>query len=189
MRSSPGPFIRNYVRHQKQAGATPETNPSMVAWDDLPDDLKESNRQQADHIEVKLAAIGCGIQSLTDWKSASFERLPEEVKTVFDVELLARMEHERWCEERRRLGWTFASGPKDLKKKTSPYLVPWEELPPEIQDLDRNTVLGLPSFLAQAGFQIYPEDLRSRRESACDASFGFATMAPTAGSDSPMKEE
>jgi hypothetical protein len=145
----------DYVRRQKQAGATAQTNPSMVAWDDLPDDLKESNRQQADHIGEKLAAIGCGLQSLTDWKSGSFERLPEEVKTVFDVELLARMEHERWCEERRRLGWTYAPGPKDLKKKTSPYLVPWEELPPEIQDLDRNTVLGLPSFLAQAGFQIY----------------------------------
>ncbi len=145
----------DYVRRQKQAGATPETNPSMVAWDDLPDDLKESNRQQADHIEVKLAAIGCGIQSLTDWRSASFERLPEDVKAVFDVERLARMEHDRWCAERRRLGWAYAPGPKDLKKKTSPYLVPWEELAAEIQDLDRNMVLGLPSFLAQAGFQIY----------------------------------
>lgn len=145
----------DYVRHEREAGATPETNPSMVPWDDLAEDLKESNRHQADHIEVKLTAIGCGIQSLTDWTAASFERLPDEVKAVFDVERLARMEHERWCEERRRQGWTYAPGPKDLKKKTSPHLVPWEQLPPEIKEYDRNTVRGLPSFLAQAGFQIY----------------------------------
>jgi hypothetical protein len=145
----------DYVRHQKESGATPEANPSMVPWDDLPEDLKESNRHQADHIEVKLAAIGCGLQSLTDWQAASFERLPDDVKAVFDVERLARMEHERWCDERRRQGWTYAPGPKDLTKKTSPSLVPWEELPPEIKEYDRNTVRGLPSFLAQAGFEIY----------------------------------
>lgn len=145
----------DYVRHQKQAGATPETNPSMVGWDDLPEDLKESNRYQADHIEVKLAAIGCGIQSLSDWQAASYERLPEDVKAVFDIELLARMEHERWCEERRRQGWSYAPGEKDLRKKTTPHLVPWEKLSEEIREYDRNTVRGLPSFLAQAGFQIY----------------------------------
>jgi Trk K+ transport system NAD-binding subunit len=145
----------DYVRRLKASGATPEANPSMVPWEDLPEDLKESNRHQADHIEVKLSAIGCGLQSLTDWKGGSFERLPDEVKAVFDVELLARMEHERWCEERRRQGWTHALGQKDLTKKTSPHLVPWEKLPPEIQDYDRDAVRGLPSFLAQAGFQIY----------------------------------
>ncbi len=144
----------DYVSHQKAAGATPGANPSMAAWDDLPEDLKESNRQQADHIEMKLAAIGCGIQALTDWRAASLEGLPDEVRAVFDVERLARMEHERWWEERKRQGWSFAPGQKDLAKKTSPYLVPWKDLPPEIQEYDRNTVRGLPSFLAQAGFQV-----------------------------------
>jgi hypothetical protein len=151
----------DYIRHQKEAGATPQTNPSMVDWDDLPEDLKESNRHQADHIEVKLKAIGCGIQALTDWGAASFETLPEEVKEVFDVELLARMEHERWCEERRLRGWSYAPGPKNIKKRTSPYLVPWEKLPQDkdknkdIRELDRNAVRCLPSILAQAGLQIY----------------------------------
>jgi hypothetical protein len=144
----------DYVLHQ--AGATAQMNPSKVAWDDLPEDLKESNRDQADHIEVKLKAIGCGIQSLTDWEADSFERLPKEVEKVFDVELLAKMEHERWCAERRRQGWTYAPGPKNVKeKRTSPHLVPWEELSEEIKEYDRNTVRGLPSFLAKAGFQIF----------------------------------
>jgi len=139
----------DYVRQQKRAGETMQTNPSMVDWDDLPEDLKESNRHQAAHIEVKLKAIGCDIQPLTDWEAVSFYFLMEE------VEKLAEMEHERWCEERRRQGWTYASGKKNIKKKTSPHLVPWEKLSEEIKEYDRNMVRGLPSFLAQAGFQIY----------------------------------
>lgn len=144
----------DYVRHQKAAGATPGTNPSIVSWNDLAESLKESNRQQADHIETKLAVIGCGIEALTDWRFASFEGLPDEVRAVFDVERLARMEHERWCEERRRQGWSLAPGPKSLKARTSPYLVPWEDLSEDMRDYDRNAVRGLPMFLAQAGFQI-----------------------------------
>ncbi len=148
----------DYVRRQTEAGLTPSANPSMVGWEELPEDLKESNRQQADHIEVKVKAVGCGIQALTDWAAASFESLPEDVRRVFDVELLARMEHERWDRERRAAGWAYAPGPKDAKKKTSPYLVPWDRLSEDVRDLDRETVRGLPAFLARAGFQIYRKD-------------------------------
>ncbi|MCJ7472023.1 MAG: RyR domain-containing protein, partial [Actinobacteria bacterium] len=139
----------DYVSRQKEAGETPQTNPSMVDWDGLLEDLKESNRHQADHIVAKLKAIDCGLHPLTDWEAASFKFLPEE------FELLSEMEHGRWCEERLYQGWTYAPGPKDAKKKTSPHLVSWEELSEEIKEYDRNMVEGLPSFLAKAGLQIY----------------------------------
>ena len=138
-----------YVMHLKKTGETPEANPSMVDWDELSEDLKESNRHQAAHIEVKLKAIGCGIQPLTDWKTVSFEFMPKE------IERLAKMEHERWYEERHRQGWSYNPWLKNVTKKTSPHLVPWQELSEEIKEFDRNMVRGLPSFLAQAGFQIY----------------------------------
>jgi hypothetical protein len=64
------------------------------------------------------------------------------------------MEHERWVDERRRNGWTYAPGTKNVDKKTSPYMVPWEELREEIKEWDRVTVRGLPAFLAKADFQI-----------------------------------
>lgn len=101
----------DYVRHQKEAGATSQTNPSMVDWNALPEDLKESNRHQADHVEVKLKTVGCSIKPLTDWGAASFEFSPEE------VELLAEMEHERWCEERRLLDWSYAQDQKISKRR------------------------------------------------------------------------
>jgi hypothetical protein len=65
------------------------------------------------------------------------------------------MEHKRWCKERKLQGWIHKPGPKDIKKKSTPYLVSWEVLPEDIREYDRNTVRNLPSFLAQAGFQIY----------------------------------
>jgi hypothetical protein len=139
----------DYVRHQKEDGKTIRTNPSIADWKDLPEDLKESNRDQADCIKEKLKAVDCAIQLLTDWNAVSFEFLPEE------IELLAKMEHKRWCKERKLQGWIHKPGPKDIKKKSTPYLVSWEVLPEDIREYDRNTVRNLPSFLAQAGFQIY----------------------------------
>jgi hypothetical protein len=139
----------SYVRHQEDLGHTPETNPSMVPWDELPEELKESNRRQADHVCAKLKAVGCGIKPLTDWNLEHFKFTPEE------IELMAEMEHERFVEERLSEGWSYAPGPKNLDKKTSPYLIPWDQLPEDIKEYDRNTVRELPGFLAKAGFQIY----------------------------------
>jgi len=67
---------------------------------------------------------------------------------------MAEIEHVRWCEERLKQGWTYHKSLKDIKKKTSPYLVPWNDLPEDIKELDYNTVKDLPAFLALVGLQI-----------------------------------
>lgn len=138
-----------YVRKQREEGQTVESNPSLVPWPELPESLKESNRSQADHISVKLKLLNCGIELLTTWDAPLFKFKPEE------IEDMARLEHKRWVEERRMNGWVYAPAPKNIKKKTTPYLVPWEELTEDIKELDRNTVRDLPGLLARAGFQIY----------------------------------
>ncbi len=139
----------DYVFNQKAAGETARSNPSLVDWEDLPVSLKESNQNQAAHIETKLNAIGCGIEPLQDWDAAFFGFQPEE------IELLAEMEHERWLDEKRRNNWSYAPKTKNTQRKTSPYLVPWEELSDKARDSDRNMIKNLPSFLARAGFQIH----------------------------------
>jgi hypothetical protein len=68
---------------------------------------------------------------------------------------MARMEHERWYEELRLDGWTYAPGPKNPSVKTHPDLVSWEALPDLEKEKNRVTVRELPGFLARAGFQIY----------------------------------
>jgi hypothetical protein len=137
-----------YVRKQAEDGETPETNPSMVPWEQLPESLRESNRRQADHIPIKLQAIGCALIPLADWRALPLELTPDE------VERLAQLEHDRWRAERLLDGWTYAPGRKDLRRKTTPWLIPWKEMPEEQRDYDRNTVRNLPRFLAQASLQL-----------------------------------
>lgn len=139
----------DYVRRERESGQTPETNPSMVPWDKLPESLKESNRLQAGHIRLKLEAVGCGLEPLIDWDAELFSFDPGE------IELMAEMEHARWYAERVAEGWTYAPPPKDERRKTSPYLVPWKDLQENIREFDRATVRGLPAFLARIGLKIY----------------------------------
>jgi hypothetical protein len=137
-----------YVRKQAEDGQTPATNPSLVAWEQLPESLRESNRRQADHIPVKLEAIGCATISLGDWRAPPLELTADE------VEDLARLEHGRWMAERLLDGWTYAPGAKDLRRRTSPWLIRWEDMPDEQREYDRNTVRNLPRFLAEAGLEL-----------------------------------
>ncbi len=139
----------DYLRHQSAAKLTQATNPSLAPWEQLPEPLKESNRSHAAHLGVKLHAIQCGMTPARDWALPEFQFTPQE------IEKLALMEHERWCAERRREGWRFAQRAKDLTKKTTPYLVRWENLPEEIRELDRHFVRRLPAILAGVGFEIY----------------------------------
>ncbi|MBN1567642.1 MAG: hypothetical protein JXA73_07330 [Acidobacteria bacterium] len=121
-------------------------DPSMRPWKALDETLKNSNRQQADHIAVKLRAMGC--------RSVPFGTVESGpvVLTEKEVELLARMEHARWNAERFLSGWT--PGPKDIAKKMSPYLVPWEQLPDNIREYDREAVRQIPHLLSLVGYRI-----------------------------------
>ena len=138
-----------YMRDQERSGKTPETNPAMVSWDELPEGLRESNRRQADHDRVKLAAVGCVAKAPGDPELEPAELSDDE------IEMMTRMEHDRWMAERLFEGWTYAPGEKTLEAKTSPYLVPWEELSEEVKGYDRNTVRALPQHFEAAGLRIY----------------------------------
>lgn len=123
------------------------SRPSLVTWDRLDGDLKESNRQQARHVPTKLSLVGCETVPSTEDEVSLIEFSAEE------VELLARDEHQRWVEERTAGGWTF--GPeKDHVRKISPYLVPWEELSEDVKDYDRQFIRRLPANLAKADYKI-----------------------------------
>ncbi len=70
-----------------------------------------------------------------------------------EIDVMARMEHERWVAEKLLAG--FTPGGRDNAAKTSPDLVPWDELDKKIKDIDREAVLEIPALLASAGFEIY----------------------------------
>ena len=118
----------------------------MRDWDSLPEHLRESNRNQADDILQKLRAIGCSVREVAGRDVRLMEFSAEE------VEVMAELEHDRWNKERLRGGWTL--GPRDPERKTSPYLVPWLELPEEVRDWDREAVRPIPELLAGVGLEV-----------------------------------
>jgi hypothetical protein len=135
-----------YIRLQASLGETPQGNPSMAPWEELPMTVQESNRAQADHVAAKLAAVGCEMEPLVDWNAESFAFSDAEVETM------ARMEHERYLGERRLTG--RARQAKDLTRSLSPYLVPWDQLPEDAKELHRTPVRLLPRLLSGAGLQV-----------------------------------
>jgi voltage-gated potassium channel Kch len=138
-----------YVARRTAAGETPTDNPSLVAWDLLPEHLKASNRDQMAHLRVKLMAVGRDLAPGADG--------PDDPLTPADIELLAEMEHRRWCEHERFGGWSL--GPrKDAEAKTTPYLVPWEVLPEEMRDIDREFARAIPDLVRRMGQRIVRVD-------------------------------
>jgi hypothetical protein len=123
----------------------PEGDPSIEPWDGLADSLKDSNRALAAALPEKARTWGYQIATLNGPPS-----FPDA-----DLERLARAEHERWVEERRAAGWTLAPV-KDIERKRTPHLVPWEELSDEIRELDREAIRGVPEALAAVGLGLYP---------------------------------
>lgn len=78
-------------------------------------------------------------------------RLPRELEEL--TELLARNAHEVWARNRIREGWTW--GPvRDDGKKTTPCLVPYEELPDSEKEYDRNTAMQTLKLVLKLGYRI-----------------------------------
>lgn len=124
---------------QRGAEGRSSTDRSLAHWAVLNEDLRESNRQQADHIVIKLRTLGCAMVPKADPRPGLQRFDPAE------VELLARMEHERWNAERRLANWTL--GEKNVERRISPYLVSWDELPAAAQEYDRTAVRDIPELL------------------------------------------
>ncbi len=138
-----------WLRNEEAKGTSPERNPNMRSWDELPEGQREENRRFADDLHTKLALIGCMIVPMP---------LPDPDHDTFtfsaeDLDLLSRHEHERWIQTKLDGGWRF--GPtRDDARKLHDQLKPWEELDEANKDKDRNAVREIPSMLALAGFQI-----------------------------------
>jgi hypothetical protein len=136
-----------HERWRQEALAKGESAP---AWQDLDESRKESSRDQARHIPIHLRKVDCAIAPLRDWDAKDFTFTDAEIK------LLAIAEHDRWNRERIADGWTLADK-KNVERKQTPYLLPWEklqELYPDAAELDPMSIRAVPAILASAGLQI-----------------------------------
>ncbi len=136
--------------YREEIATAPAEDPALRPWEELPEDLKQSNRSQVDAIVDKVTAVGHSVRA-SDGAVAPFAFTDEE------VEHLAEMEHGRWTADRLSAGWRW--GPdKDIDGKVSPYLVPWSQVPERIRKYDREFVERIPRLLASVGLEIVRDD-------------------------------
>jgi hypothetical protein len=141
---------KSIKKMKKKEADEADTNVSEAnkPWDELDEEYKQSNREQANHIPVKLRAIRCGYTTLSDKKQKLF------TFSDGDIEILAQLEHMRYVEEKIKKGWKY--GPiRDEKNKLNPTLVKWEELSLEEKQKDYDAVKKIPQILVKAGFKVY----------------------------------
>jgi hypothetical protein len=106
----------------------------------LPERMKRSNRLFADHVAVKLARFGLDIG-----EAGAGAALRED-----EIEILAQMEHGRWCVEQRLLGWQYGAVRDDLIRR-HPLLVEWDALGEDAWQTNRDLVRSIADILAAAG--------------------------------------
>ncbi len=134
-----------YNEHQLEANpGEPLLYPN---FSDLPDDLKYSNMRQAQGIFDRLLRVGYTLGPIG--RKDALTELPEEL-----VEVLARIEHEDWVAERKSSGWRLGS--RDAEKRTTPYLVAYDELPEDVKELDRDAVRNIPALAERIGMVVCP---------------------------------
>ena len=121
-------------------------------FEDQPEDLRRSDHAQAEHIPQKVRALGYELV-VSDGRVCA-----GEVKSFSEqqVELLARLEHDRWIEERLQAGWTLdvTSEASDPVARTSPFLVPYEELDEDMKEYDRDVARPLIPLIRRAGLSV-----------------------------------
>ena len=81
--------------------------------------------------------------------------LPESLIQL--SECIAENVHEVWAKARIDEGWTYGEKRDDIHKK-HPCLVPYDELPEEEKEYDRNTAMNTIKMVKKLGFRIEREE-------------------------------
>ncbi len=126
----------------------PDKPLSYPQFSDLPDTLKYSNLRQARSIADKLELMGWEMLPQGS-EGKAIKEIPDNV-----IEMLAIFEHDEWVRERASSGWLYGEV-KNVEKKISPYLVPYDELSEDIKEHDRDTVRNIPNLLGMIGMAVY----------------------------------
>ena len=138
-----------YCRKERAKGETPDTNSSMVPWMELPQSLQTANLAQAEDIPNKLRKLG---YEIVDTGGVPPSQVILDPATI---EALSATEHDRWMAEKERGGWKYAPV-ADKPNLLHNLLIPYDELPEEEKQKDRDTLNNIPILLDKVGYRIAP---------------------------------
>lgn len=125
-------------------------NDYAVDFDDLPEEIRFSNLDNAFHIPTKLLAIGYKIKPVEKgYKPFTLHLNYNEIETM------ARIEHLRWSWDKRLNGWVYGNV-RDNNKKTHPGLISYDQLPETEKEKDREMVRLIPALLQDIRYVAIP---------------------------------
>ncbi len=123
--------------------------PADVPWHSLAPRYREATRRNVDELVSQLNALWYEIAPRYDWDEPLVSFSAEE------VDVLARLEHERWYRERVAEGWVYGTvRDESSTPRRSPRLVGWDALPDEAKSINRVLARERPAILARAGFRL-----------------------------------
>jgi hypothetical protein len=133
------------IRAQASGGSQ-----SNLPWAELDENYREANRRLVAHIPAKLASAGYDVDAwLISRRDSSLPHIKGFAADPETRNALATLEHERWMTERRLSGWRYAAE-RDNMRRHHPHLVPFAELPADVQAFDYAAVDQLAAILAKA---------------------------------------
>lgn len=123
---------------------------AWAPWDQLEECYRESYRSQLRYIGEQLQDFRADIGIRPVLLDA-----PDTINELYGpvLEELASMEHDRWMRDKRQDGWHY--GPFDRDMKTTPELVPYDELEESTREFIRLSVRNLPDDLKEIGYELY----------------------------------
>jgi len=126
-------------------------NPSSdnnIPWAELPEDIKDSNRDQARYFGEYLTAAGYDFDA-GDTPFSTVEEFSKE-----ELLKIAEMAHEIYIKSKIDAGWIYGKV-KNAVKKTHPLLVDWNDLPEEEKQKDIDIAENIISLLKSVGLRVY----------------------------------
>lgn len=120
-------------------------------FDELEEDYKLSNIDFAYHIPIKLLSIGYKISPV---KNEELE-IPYLQLTDTEIEIMSKIEHDRWCCERRLNGWTYGKT-RNNEQKHHPSLLPFDELTDDDREKNRVLTRLIPVLLKDMAYVATP---------------------------------
>ncbi|MGD9118611.1 MAG: RyR domain-containing protein [Dehalococcoidia bacterium] len=137
-------LIAEGYTHGSETREEEKTHRLLIPYSELPESEKEQNRNNVRDIPNKLASVG------NTMIPARGRERPSQFSDE-EINLLAKMEHERWIQEKLDAGWKHAED-TNRDNKLHKFLVSWEKLPPEEQEKDFVLIRGIPRILEKAGY-------------------------------------
>lgn len=137
----------DYCHKRMTEGQSRQSNLNLVDFDELSEEIKEANMDSARSIPRKLKLLGIDLLKMANNVNYKLLALSDG-----EVEVLSQWEHCRWNWQKIIQGWVYGAK-KHEANKTHPCILPWNELPENIKEYDRENVRLIPEIIQTAGYQ------------------------------------